>query len=167
MVNIDVTVSDVNIGDVIGHDYNDDPVTLADKVADKLMHKIVRGNSWDDINRRVRDIRDEEIRARVGTEIADAMTAGFRRTNSFGEVIGEEITLRSVIAEQVEAALRQVGEQRWGGRDDPSALRKAIAAEVRNTLTEDFKQAMADEIERVRQCVRDTAAELIAAKTVK
>ena len=141
-MNITVQVDEVTLATVVrgGPAEYGDPVTVADLVAGQIVQKLAADrDEWDNIARRVRNVRDEEIRAAVLPMITEALTKPFRQM-TYGEETGPETTLSQLI---VAEARKQLGE-----RADPynhergTVLSKTVAAEVKKAFTEEIADAV-------------------------
>jgi hypothetical protein len=150
-----------NDGDYVGTG----PTTLEDvvlgMVADKLAHRAARDaeSGYPSLRDRVKAIRDEAIRAKVEPAIEEALTAPIRRTNTYGEPVGEETTLRDVIADQVTKQLKVTNAR--SGFDD-STLTKFIREEVQKALKADLKKELDRAKAAVLSEVQSAGAEVIA-----
>lgn len=105
------------------------------------------------------------------TMLEEAIAGAVQRTNRFGEPEGEPTTLRSLI---VAEATEQIAEAKRPNRDrygsDNNMIRQMIVEEVGKALTNDLRNALKEETDRLRKLARDQAADVIAetiAKTVK
>lgn len=137
--------------------------TIADLIVDKAVARLAGDQDyWPSLRERVKQIRDEEIRAAVKDEIANALTEGFRKTNSYGEPYGDATTLRSVIADLAEKAL----DARKDSYSNSKTLREILAEEVSKAIKAELAETIADEKAKVIAAVREQAAGLIAEATV-
>ena len=130
-----------------------------DLIVNAAVGKLAKNPEWEGIQDRVRRIRDEEIRIHVSGLIEDALTAGLRKTNTYGEPYGEPTTLRTLIGEEVRSALAKAAD-RYGSRE--SIVRKLVREEVDKALRKELSEAIAEEKAKVVAAVRGQAAELIA-----
>jgi hypothetical protein len=161
---IEVNVKAPSLQSLIEEDY-DGTQTIGDKVVSELVGIAVRGDKWDNVTRRVKDIRDEEIRVAVHAEIVEALSAPITKTNAYGEKVGDETTLREVIANEAREAMR-IGHRNTPWQSDiPEHARplwNLIQKEAAAAVTQVIKQEVAEEAARIRQAMRDQAAALLA-----
>ncbi len=146
-MNITVTVDEVTLATIVREGYESQP-TIADLVAGQIVRRLTEDHDqWDNISRRVHEIRDEEIRAAVLPLITEAITMPLQQTNVYGEPTGPETTLSQLI---VAEARKQLGE-----RADPynhergTVLSKTVAAEVKKA----FAGEIADAVKQARDLV--------------
>ncbi len=133
--------------------------TVADLIVKAALAKLVKGDEWNTVKDRVREITDEEIRAHAKTQIAEALNGGIRKTNTFGEPYGEPTTLRALIAEEVKAELAKAGDPY---RSKDSTVRKIVREQVAAAFKTELAEAVAEEKAKVVAAVRASAADLIA-----
>lgn len=146
------------------------PTTLEDVVlgmaATELADRAVRARSeglYDNLKDRVAKIRDEAIREQIEPLITDALSRPIKRTNSFGEPHGEETTLRAIIAQQAEDALKVSNTRNPNRfRDTDTTLTKFIADEVDRALKNELKKALDEAKAQVLARVQEAGGEVIA-----
>lgn len=159
-MNIEVNVTDtLRLSDVVDETYAGERVTLADKVAEKLIEKAAGDDGWNELNRRIKEIRDEEIRAVVVPLIAEAFKAPIQRTNAYGDPSGDPITLRDLVLAEAKKVLTSASST--GYRDEPLA-RRLVREMVEKELTAQLSAAIKEERAKVVAAVRAKAADLIA-----
>lgn len=157
-MNIDVTVSDVTLDSLIrGYDDHEGGWTVGKEVAHQALERLTHDREgWDAVRQRVHRIQDEEIREAIRPLITEALTRPFRQTNSFGEPVGQETTLSSVIVEEARKAFK-VRADNYGSNQ--TVLQKLVADEVHKA----FASVIADEVKKARELVADRIGEQVAA----
>jgi hypothetical protein len=163
-MNIEVTVSEVDLGAVIESDY-EGRTTLADRVTADLVAQFMKTDSWPSLRERVTQIRDEEIRSLVVPAIREAFEQPISLTNTYGEATGKVATLREVIV--AEARKVFTGRDRSSSYGDESIARKIIREEVGAAFKNELSAVIKEEREKVVAAVRAQAAELIADAVAK
>lgn len=139
--------------------------TLADLIVREALRKLAKGDQWTGLNRRVREITDEEIRNHVTGLIADALNGDLRRTNSYGEQYGEPTTLRTLIAEEAKTALTRTASDGYGRGD--TVIGKLVREHVTAAMKKELAEAIKEEREKVVAAVREQAGQIIAEAVTK
>lgn len=163
MEDLTIAIEGLNLETVIGTQYPDSPLTLADAIVVAAAKELLTGADVLSVSTRIRQIRDEEIRAQVAAEIQVALAEPFHRTNYYGEGRDQPITLRTLIADEAKKFFTE--QRRPHGRYDgptSTAAQDVVAALVKDALTKELAAAVADEKAKVVAAVRAKAAELIA-----
>lgn len=165
---IKIDVSNVDLSSVIdaqyrqvGEDeYASSGVRLGDVVASRIADDLKRDDSYLGLRKRVMGIRDEEIRALVRDQVTAALEAPLQQTNHYGEPTGQSTTLRELI--MVEAT--KFFTEKTGDYNSPkfTAAERAIAAAVKDVLTKEITELVAEEKKKVVAAVRSKAGEIIA-----
>jgi hypothetical protein len=164
-VNVDkVDLDTVIAGQVRDYDGDGEYVgshqeTIGDAVVRKVAADLCR-ESKHEMQGRVVQIRDAEIRAQVAPLITAAVESGIQMTNRYGEAVGGTTTLRELIVKEANAFLTKPHDQygRSGERVIDRLIRDAIQQEIAGELS----KAIAEEKAKVVAAVRAKAAELIA-----
>lgn len=146
------------------------PTTLEDVVlgmaAKELADRAVRDRTdgpYNTLKDRVQSIRDEVIREQIEPLITDALSRPIKRTNSFGESVGEETTIRALIAEKAEDALKVSNTRNPNRfRDTDTTLTKFIADEVDRALKAELKKSLDEAKAQVLARVQEAGGEVIA-----
>lgn len=156
-MDVKVEVSEVTL-DTIVRDFGEDGhVTLGDKVASKIVQRLVAERDyWGSLEQRYRDIRDEEIREAVRPQIAEALSRPTRRTNSFGEEIGEATTLTDII---VAEARKMLTTKTDSYRSTQTVMQKIVADAVHEALGKEI----AEQVKAARAMVADQIGQQVAA----
>jgi hypothetical protein len=157
-MNITVNVDEVTLDSLIrdGSEYGNG-CTIGDQVAFLALQRLTsETEGWYSIRERVQRVTDEEIREHVRPLITEALTRPFRQTNSFGEPVGGETTLSSVIVDEARKAFK-VRADNYGSSQ--TVLQKLVAEEVQQA----FKTVIADEVKQARALVADQIGEQVAA----
>lgn len=161
-MNITVTVDEVSldtaVGEVLAYDDegcypHPEPRTVGMLVADRIVEMAAKSSGWQDVTKMADQIRGEVIREVVRPQIEEALGRPFRKTNTYGEPVGEPVTLRELIVDEVQRVLRQPADtySREKGTVLEVAVRKEVADAFGNEVRDAVKQAregVADEIGR-------------------
>ena len=161
------------------HTWNNDeerfeePVTLEELIlnlaarilADRAVRSSAIQEEWNGLTRRVHDIRDQEIRARIIPAVEEAIAAPFRASNAYGELTGPEITLRDCIMKEAKSYLTKPVSSGYG--ESLTVIQKFIRDEVKKTIDAEMKDALSQARAEVSAAVKDRAAELIADTILK
>ncbi|WP_280245449.1 hypothetical protein [Nocardia abscessus] len=155
-----------------GDDYEETgPVDLKRDLASEVA-KILAPTLKDEMKTVVREVATEVAQERVNAIIDEALTAGFRKTNSYGEPIGQTITLREMIIEEVKGQLeRKVSVD---GRPADSYNRAAMTyvefvarRAARNALDGELGAAADAAVEEVKSKVKAVVADDLGAKIAR
>lgn len=157
-MNITVNVDEVTLSTLVHEAYDGDGgKTIGDEVAYLALRRLADDrDGWNSITQRVERITDEEIREHVRPLITEALTRPFRQTNSYGEPVGQETTLSSVIVAEARNAFK-VRADSYGSNQ--TVLQKLVAEEVQKA----FKDVIAEEVKQARALVADQIGEQVAA----
>jgi hypothetical protein len=164
-MNITIKVDDVTldtvVADVVGYDEDGDLIerggkTVAHMVAEQITARLVKGDRWSKMADKVSEVRTEEIRAAVRPLIEEAISGPVRQTNSYGEPVGQETTLRALILEEVRKLMKEPADRY--GRDSGTLLSKTIADEVQKAI----KAEIADEVKKARDLVSGQIGQMMA-----
>jgi len=157
-MNINVTVDDVTLDSLVRESYDHEGGwTIGQEVARMALQRLTADrDGWGSIRERVQRVTEEEIREHVRPLITEALTRPFRQTNSFGEPVGDETTLSSVIVDEARKAFK-VRADSYGSNQ--TELQKLVAEEVQKA----FKTVIADEVKAARAMVADQIGEQVAA----
>lgn len=164
---IKVSVENIDLGDYIDSHYDEDGDripggTLADAIARQLVDKFSRSDLYHGFRDRVQAVRDEQIRAQLAPAIAEALANPIRRTNSYGEKVGEDTTLREVIVDEARKWLNTKADDRYGRSSSETNLQKMI----RDAVQEAFANEIADAVKAAREAVPaqlgTTVSEMVA-----
>ena len=137
----------------------DDPVTLADVIADRA----VRTFTYEDgreLRRRITEIRDEEIRELVKPIVLGAIDSAIQETNRWGEPTGKPTTLRELIAKEAKELLNRPADNY--NRNKGTVLEVAVREAVERSIRAELNVVLVDEKTKVVAAVQAQAAELIA-----
>lgn len=167
-MNIDVTVSNVDMASVVGthrvHDpedgYYQAPMTLGDAVAKEIAEDLKKDKDYPGLARRVKEIRDEEIRALIRPTIEAAIQAPIQKTNTYGEPTGQTTSLTELIVHEAQKYLTTPADQY--NRDRGTVLQKMVREEIGAAFKRELAAVIADEKAKVVAAVQAQAAELIA-----
>jgi len=146
VVNVDASQIDLNEYISAYYDEDGDRIggrTVADAVVAALVNQAAKGDYSDSLKQRVKDIRDEEIRKAIAPTLAEAIATPIVKTNSYGEPIGKETTLRELILEEARKIWEQPVDRysREKGTHLQAAIRKAVMEAFQAELAEAVKVA--------------------------
>lgn len=156
-------MSDVTVSVKFDHD------EVLGAVAEKAAVQFARGLSADDVlseakaeaRRAIVRVRADVIRELVTPIIAEAINGPVFKTNTYGEPMGGETTVRDLIAEEVKVALRSPsGATRSDAR--PTILGEIIRLEVDRALRDELSAAVKEAKAEVIKAVRDQASAELA-----
>lgn len=113
--------------------------TLGGVIAERLIDRILRDTDMrNGLAVRVREIRDEEIRALIIPMIREVVDRPIPRTNTYGEPNGQTTTLTEVVVDEAKAFLTRPidGYSRDKGTALDVMVRAEVAALFKSTVTE-------------------------------
>lgn len=161
-MDIQVIVPDVTLQTVV-RDATEDggAATLANLVAAQLVDRIVGygredWEGWNNLRRRVTEVRDEEIRAQVAPLIHETLTRGFPKTNNYGEPAGGTTTLSEIIMAEVNKVLTRPVDSS-GYRGNQTVLQKIIY----DLVHADFQKIAAEQVAAVRKEIAGQAGDAV------
>lgn len=144
-------------------DYSVQPVTFEDLVLDAAAFKLMsaainkRDGSWDTLRKRVDDITKEQIAEAIQPLIREAIENPFRKTNTFGEPVGEPVTLREVIVEQARKTMSEPVDRnrREKGSWLDDHIRTTVQAVVKDELAPVIAEAKAEVLTKIGAAASD------------
>lgn len=161
---------DTVIGQVPNRDrYDEDgpayePVSLGDAVVDAIVHRLI-GEIRNDIRKSVLAAVTPVVQAEIGSVVREALAAGIRKTNTWGEPQGETQTLRELLAAQVNEYLSEVPRENRNGYSGagprPGGFRELVSREIDDAMSKDLRQTIVEARADVAKKVRTKAAEMI------
>ena len=119
--------------------YDTSPFTLQDAIISEAAAQLVKSMDREFINRLRSEVTAEltrQIDAAVRPVVAAAIEGQFQPTNSYGEKMGPQVTIREMIAK---AAANQLN-NRNGGFDKKTVLDEAIAATTPKIIAAELKE---------------------------
>jgi len=151
-VNVDEISLDTVVADIVRYDsedgeYRDGERTVADIVAEQITALLVKDDRWNSLRDRVLQIRKEVIREALLPVIEQAMGGAFQKTNTFGEPVGPEITMRQVIADEAKKMMTQPADSY--NRDKGTVLQQMVRKEVEAALGAEIRDAVKQAREQV------------------
>jgi hypothetical protein len=165
-VNITINVDEVTLASIIGETavWDDDsemhvtqPRTLGDQIAAQVIDRIVKqSDRWENLQRRINDIRTEMIRELLQPVIEEALTTPFRKTSSYGEPTGEPVTLRSVIMADAQRMLTHYESDY--GRQKLTVMQALVRKEVEAA----FASEVRDAVKQAREQVSTEIGQMVA-----
>ena len=164
-----VQVENVDLNAQIGDRYTYDedeqrvPLTIGEAIAERVAQMLTKDDSYKDLRQQIRDMRVEEMRARVVAELEAAFLQPVQKTSQWGEPTGNPTTLRLEIMKLAEKALEipRPGYSSSYPRET-NAVQQFLQREIEGVVKKELAEAMADEKAKVVAAVRAKAAELIA-----
>lgn len=164
-MNITVTVDEIAldtvVAEVFGYDsesgepYEQGSKTVADLVAEQIVHKIMASKDYRGMQERIREIRSEVIREAVRPQVDEAIAAPIRKTNTWGEPVGEATTLREVIIDEARKLMNEPLDRYAQGKG--TYLTKAVRDEVKAALSAEI----AESVKQVREQVSGQVGQMI------
>lgn len=165
-MDITVNVDNVDLNSIVGEhytqtgeeDWHREPQTLGQAVAVKIAEDLKRDEGYRTLKQQVLDRRDEEVREQVKPVVAAAIAASVQPTNTFGQPIGDPVSLTDLIVKEAREALTKRADYGRG----PTLLEKVVAEAVDKAIRKELTDVIAEEKAKVVAAVRAKAAELIA-----
>lgn len=149
-MNITVTVDEITLDtavtQVIGYDSEGDEYatgkerTIGDIVAEQITAALIKDDRWNSLRTKMLDIRSEVIREALAPVVEKALSETFQKTNSYGEPIGGETSMRQVIAKEAKQFMTQPADTY--NRDKGTVLQMMIRREVAAVLTTEVAEAV-------------------------
>ncbi|OEJ24314.1 hypothetical protein AS594_07225 [Streptomyces agglomeratus] len=136
-VTLNTVVGDIVRVDGDGEEYIDGQMTVADKVAQLIKAAVVKNPEYTALRERVTEIRNQEIREAVKPLIREALERPIRRTNSFGERVGNETTLAELIMDEAKKTFTEVKDSY---RCNKPFITEVVAAEVQKAFRADIQE---------------------------
>lgn len=134
-------------------------VTLGDEIVAQATAAVLKDGGAKKLVARVAEITNEEIRTAVRDLIAAQLAKGFRKTNTYGEPVGETTTLTEVLADEFRRALVPSGK---GYDRKAGLLEELLRKEIGSAFDKELKTVVDAAKEEARTLVRQRAAEFIA-----
>lgn len=144
----------------VGYDYDDEPISLGDKVVNKLVRNLTEKFEAQ-AKAQLNAALAVAIEAKA-TELVDAaIEQPFQKTNNWGEPTGPATTLRDLIDEKIKAFLtaRVDSYPRTGSQAYISNL---VGNKVAAEMEKEFKEAIQQGKEQLLTAVKGRAAEVIS-----
>lgn len=121
-----------------------------DREADEIRHEARRRMA-----EHVAQVRTEVIREQVAAMVRDQLAKPIRKTNTWGESVGEETTLTDLIAKEVKDYLSETAPRRgYSDREREGGLLQLLRAAVTDAMQKELR----GEIEKARAAVREQVA---------
>lgn len=165
-MNINVDITDIGIDSIVGEhrtvdgdgDYCTAPLTLGEAVAKHVAEEAMKDDSYRTLRREVLEVRTEEVRRQLEPVVAEAIASPVKRTNQFGEEVGDATTLNALIVKEARELLAKRDDYGRGN----TLLQRTVRAEVEKALRSELAEVLKEEKEKVVAAVRASAAELIS-----
>lgn len=158
---------DKHLARYAGYDADGEPVQEPTTIEDVVLHMATREfvQSLDrdvksEVGRRVREIRDEEIRRQVAPLIEEAIAKSVQETDSYGNPKGEPRTMAEIIVAEAKTALSKPKDPY--ARNKGTLVEEFVRAEVAAAFTKELKQAADAAKAEVLAAVKERGAEVLA-----
>lgn len=168
-IGLDTPVEDIRRWSGDPEDPEPEPAqTIRDVIVERAASMLAHSSR--DLNRKVQEramqMVEEGMRARVDALIEETLTNPVRKTNDWGEPVGEPTTLRAMVLKEAQGWLTRQP-SRDGSRYRSDDATKASAAElVQKTVDEVMSRELAEQVKaakaEVQKRVQTTAAGVIA-----
>ena len=161
-VNVDKVTLDTAVAEIVRYDSEGDEYaagerTVADIVAEKITALLVKDERWLPLRERVLEIRKDVIREVLLPVVEEAVTGTFQKTNSYGEPVGPQITMRQVIAEEAQKMMTQPADSY--NREKGTVLQVMVRQEVQAALGNEIRDA----VKQAREQVATEIGQMVAA----
>jgi hypothetical protein len=158
-MNITVNVSDVALDTIVaevfgydsetGDEYQIGNKTIADLVARQIVERLIKDDRYTTLAHYVTDIRKEVIRDAIRPAVEEAIAAPIRRTNTWGDPVGETVTtLREVIVKEAREVINAKDPNDYRG-DKGTFLERTVRAEVAKAMHDEIVAEVAKAREAV------------------
>lgn len=141
------------------------PLSIADTIVEAAARQLLEGIDKD-VKRGLRDrvsaVRNEVIREAVKPVIDEALQEPLQRTNSFGEPVGQETTLRELIIEETRKQWQQANNNSGGVRRRETYIEKVVREEIEKTFAAELKVTIDEAKAGVLEAVRAKGAQVLA-----
>lgn len=139
---------------------------IIDRAAKALAERAVKGQNemageWGTLVAKVKEIRTEEIRARIIPAVEEAIARPILKTNEWGETRGPETTLREEIINVTQNYLKKPARDNYG-RDNVTTVQAFIQSEVKKAVDDELKSALDAARAEVAAAVKERASEVLA-----
>lgn len=138
---------------------------VIDRAAQMMCDRAIGGGREGiaDLRRRVQGVTETEIREAVRPLVEEALLSGIRKTNSYGDPIGEPMTLRAEIVRIATDYMNKPSDSYSRGKG--TVVQQFVKTEVDKAVKAELKTALDEAKEEVVAAVRGQAATLIT-KTI-
>lgn len=168
---LNVDASQIDLNEKVGGYYDEDGdrvggKTVVEAVVGKLVDRAAKGGDYaDNLKRRVQEIRDEEIRKAIERTIAEALEKPLVKTNSYGERVGAETTLRELIMERTRKTLgiSTQDSYRDGRYQHSTTLEHLVRSQVDAAIKEEIAEAVKAAKEAVPKQLGASIGDTVAA----
>lgn len=151
----------VTLDTPIGWGYDGDGdrhvITIADAITEQVVERL-HNKVGKEVHDLVRETIGEQIRTQVGDVIAEVIATPVQLTNTWGEPIGQTVSVRERIAEEVKAQLTNRRDSYGKG----TVLADLIKEQVQQALRKELGASIEAARDQVVGSVRAQAAALIA-----
>ena len=145
-VTLNTVVGDVVRVDEDGDGYLDGQMTVADKVAQLIKAEVVKHPEYENLRKRVTEIRNQEIREAVKPLVREALERPIRKTNYYGEPTGQETTLSEIIMDEAKKVFTEVKDPY---RDKRPFIQGVVADEVKKA----FQKEIQEQVQKAREAI--------------
>lgn len=155
-VTLDTAVAGVVSFDEDGDPYTSGEATVATLVAQQITAHLIKDEQWRSLRDRMLEIRAEVIREALTPVVEKTLTESFQKTNSYGEPVGGQISMRQVIADEAKKLMTQSADTY--NRDKGTLLQVMVRKEVEAALGSEIRDA----VKAARQQVSDEIGAMVA-----
>lgn len=131
-------------------------------VVDAAARQILRTDQFDRevkelVRKRVEETVNERVEAAVGDLVAEAIKTPIQRRHSWGDAIGEPITVREIVREHVEKFFKAPARRDSYGRNTENGVEEIVQNLTRDALGKELKAEVDAARKEVGDQIRDKA----------
>lgn len=147
----------------LGHgdyDVRDQPFTLGDLVAERLVEKLSHDESYPTLREMVQRVRADILREKLEPIVEEAIQGQLQLTNEFGEPRGPKVTLRQYIVDEAKKILTKARRSARGNHE--TLLEEIVNGKVKAALVNELKDALDTEKKKVQELLAKEGGRIIA-----
>lgn len=145
----------------VGYDYDDGPISLGDKVIERLVRTLT-----DKFEAQAQKQLHEALKSSIETKATElveaAVNAPIRKTNTWGEPVGEPTSLRDMIDQKVKEFLGSRIDSGYTGSHPRTFIQNMVGKQVEASMQKEFAAAIQQGKEELLKAVKGHAAEVIS-----
>jgi hypothetical protein len=141
-------------------DTQDEPYTLADMVAERLVEKLAQDERYPSLQDLVKRVRESVLREKLEPIIEDAINGPLQLTNEYGEARGPAITLREYIVGHVKKIITSSKRDHRGS--STSLLQEVVDNKLRTVMTNELKETFEAEKNKIKALIQAEGAKIMA-----
>jgi histone H3/H4 len=145
----------------VGYDREDEPVSLGDMVVAKLVRNLTEKFEAQ-ARQQLHAALAGAIEAKATELVETAVQAPIRKTNTWGEPVGEPTTLRDMIDAKVKEFLNARIDSGYSRTSPQSFIQNLVGKQVAAEMEKEFKDSIQKGKEQLLSAVKDRAAEVIS-----